>query len=93
MRWRGRVDAEILLEVRGASVIEKNVAGRSYNNGRFTFSAPMPARELELRIENRKVRGSAEIVEKPAYSNNYTAVIRIRDPQKDAADYEFELVW
>lgn len=93
MRWRGRVDAEILLEVRGAAVTEKNVAGKSYNNGRFTFSAPMPARELELRIEKKKVRGSVEIVEKPSYSNNYTAVLRIRDPQKDAADYEFELIW
>jgi len=93
MRWRGRVDAEILLEVRGAAVTEKNVAGKSYNNGRFTFSAPMPARELELRIEKKKVRGSVEIVEKPSYSNNYTAVLRIRDPQKDAADYEVEVIW
>ncbi len=93
MRWRGRVDTEILLEVRGAAVTEKNVAGRSYNNGRYTFSSPMPARELELRIENRKVRGSVEIVERPSYSNNYTAIVRIRDLQKDAADYEFELIW
>jgi len=93
MRWRGRVDAEILLEIRGTGVTEKNVAGKSYNNGRFTFSAPMPARELELRIEKKKARGSVEIVEKPTYSNNYTAVLRIRDPRKDAADYEFEMIW
>jgi hypothetical protein len=93
MRWRGRVDIEVLLEVRRDSVTEKNVTGRSFNNGRYTFSAPMPARELELRIENKKVRGSVEVVEKPSPSNNYTALIRVRDPQKDAADYEFELSW
>lgn len=93
MRWRGRVDAEILLEVRGAAVTEKNIAGKSFNNGRFTFSSPMPARELELRIEKKKARGSVEVVEKPTYSNNYTAVLRIRDPQKDAADYELEVIW
>lgn len=91
--WRGRVDIEILLEIRGGSVIEKNVSGNSFNNGRFTFSRPMPARELELRIENKKVRGKVEIVERPSFANNFTAVIRITDPQKDAADYEFILIW
>ncbi|MGH9841750.1 MAG: RICIN domain-containing protein [Blastocatellia bacterium] len=93
MTWRGRVDTEILLEVRGSSVTEKNVTGRSFNNGRFKFTAPMPARELDLRIQNKKVRGSVEIVERPSIANNFTAVIRVSDPQKDAADYEFELIW
>jgi hypothetical protein len=93
VRWRGRVDIEVLLEVRGAAVTEKLVAGRSFNNGRYTFSSPMPARELDLKIENRKVRGTVEVVEKPSPSNNYTAIIRVRDPQGDAADYEFELIW
>ena len=93
MTWRGRVDTEVLLEVRGNSVTEKLVAGKSFNNGRFTFSAAMPARELTLRIENKKVRGTVEVVERPTAANGYTAVIRVRDPQRDAADYEFVLSW
>lgn len=93
MTWRGRVDTEILLEVRGNSVTEKNVAGKSFNNGKFTFSAPMPARELNLKVTNKKVRGTVELVERPSAGNGYTTVLRIRDPQRDAADYEFELIW
>ncbi|MBL8186730.1 MAG: RICIN domain-containing protein [Acidobacteria bacterium] len=93
MTWRGRVDTEVLLEVRGNSVTEKLIAGKSFNNGRFTFSAAMPARELTLRIENKKVRGTVEVVERPTAANGYTAVIRVRDPQRDAADYEFVLIW
>ncbi|MFN0109835.1 MAG: RICIN domain-containing protein [Blastocatellia bacterium] len=93
MTWRGRVDTEVLLEVRGNSVTEKHVAGKSFNNGQFTFSAPMPARELNLKVEKKKVRGSVELTERPTAANGYTAVLRIRDTQRDAADYEFELIW
>jgi len=93
LNWRGRVDTEILLEVRGNTVTEKSSAGRSFNNGRFNFSAPLPARELEVRVENKKVRGSIEVVERPTAANGYAVVLRIRDPQRDAADYEFDLIW
>jgi hypothetical protein len=93
LSWRGRVDTEILLEVRGGTVTEKNVTGRSFNNGKYNFSSPMPARELDPRIQNKKVRGTVVLVERPSPANNFTAVIRISDPQKDAADYEFELIW
>lgn len=93
VRWRGRVDIEVLLEIRGSTVTEKLVGGRSFNDGRYTFSAAMPAREMDVRINNIKVRGTVELVEKPTPSNNFTAIVRIRDPQRDAADYEFELIW
>ncbi len=93
MNWRGRVDTEVLLEVRGNSVTEKHVSGKSFNNGKFTFSAPMPARELNLKVENKKVRGTVELIERPSAANGYKAVLRISDPKRDAADYEFDLVW
>lgn len=93
VRWRGRVDIEVLLEIQGSTVTQKLVGGRSFNNGQYTFSATMPAREMDVRINNIKVRGTVELVEKPSPTNNYTAIVRIRDPQRDAADYEFELIW
>lgn len=93
MTWRGRVDTEIILEIKGSSVIERSVAGNAFNNGKYVFTSPMPARELDVRIQNRKVRGSVVVVERPSPMNNFTAVIRISDPQKNAADYEFELIW
>ena len=93
MTWRGRVDSEVLLEVRGNLVTEKLVTGKSFNNGRGTFTTAMPARQLTLRIENKKVRGTVEVVEQPSAANGYTAVLRVRDPQRNAADYEFVLIW
>lgn len=92
--WRGRVDMEILLDFRGGAVTERHVSGQSFNNGRILSSTgTMPARELTVRVRNIKVRGSVEIVEQPSAANNWTAVIRVRDPEKSAADYEFELSW
>lgn len=92
--WRGRVDMEILLDFRGGAVTERHVAGQAFNNGRILSSTgAMPARELTVRVRNIKVRGSVEIVEQPSAANNWTAVIRVRDPEKNAADYEFELSW
>lgn len=93
VKWRGRVDIEVLLEIQGSTVTEKLVGGRSFNNGQYDFTATMPAREMDVRINKIRVRGTVELVEKPSPSNNYTAIVRIRDPQRDAADYEFELIW
>ena len=91
--WRGRVDIEVLLEVRGSTVTERSTSGRAFNNGKFVFTAPMPARELDLRIQTRKARGTVLVVEKPSPANNFTALIRVSDPAKDAADYEFDVIW
>ncbi len=92
--WRGRVDIEILLNVRGGVVTERGVAGQAFNNGRIlSTSGAMPLGNLTMRVRNIKVRGSVEVVEQPSAANNWTAVIRVRDPEKDAADYEFELSW
>lgn len=93
VRWRGRVDDVVRLELRGNSIIERAISGTSYNNGTYTFSSPMPRRDLSLTLDRRKVRGSIEILERPSFSNNFTTVIEIRDSQGGAADYEFELRW
>lgn len=93
MRWRGRVDDVIRLEVRGGVVSERPVSGTPFNNGRFTFTSPLPRRPVNLSIDRRKARGSVEIIERPTPANNFTAVIEIRDSQGGAADYEFDLRW
>lgn len=93
LRWRGRVDDVIRLEVRGAAISEQLISGIPFNNGRFTFTSPLPRREVNLSLDRRKVRGSIEIIERPSPANNYTLVIEIRDPQGGAADYEFDLRW
>jgi hypothetical protein len=93
--WRGRVNREILLDLRGGQFTERTVTGNSFNNGRILKSAGrMPLRNLSVRIRNiKKVKGTVEVAEQPTAANNFTAVIRIRNFEKDSADYEFEVSW
>jgi hypothetical protein len=93
VRWRGRVDDVVQLEVRGAAITERTISGSSFNNGRYTFTSPLPRREASLTLDRRKARGQVEIIERPSPANGYTAVIEIRDTQGGAADYEFDLRW
>jgi hypothetical protein len=93
--WRGRVNREILLDLHGGQFTERTVTGNSFNNGRVLKSTGrMPLRSLTVRIRNiKKVKGTVEIAEQPTAANNFTAVIRIRNNEKDSADYEFEVSW
>ena len=93
--WRGRVNREILLDLRQGQFTERTVVGQSFNNGRILKSSGrLPLRTMEVRIRNiKKVKGTVELVEAPSAANNFTAVIRIRNNEKDSADYEFEVSW
>ena len=93
--WRGRVNREILLDLRQGQFTERTVIGQSFNNGRILKSSGrMPLRTMDVRIRNiKKVKGSVEVAEQPSAANNFTAVIRIRNNEKDSADYEFEVSW
>jgi hypothetical protein len=93
--WRGRVNREILLDLRQGQFTERTVIGQSFNNGRILKSSGrMPLRTMQVRMRNiKKVKGTVEIAEQPTVANNFTAVIRIRNNEKDSADYEFEVSW
>ena len=93
MNWRGRVDGEVILEVRGSSVRQRLVSGSRFDDGQATFTSSLPHREVNLRINQRRGRGAVEVIERPSFANNFTALIRIRDEKGGADDYEFELIW
>ncbi len=93
--WRGRVNREILLDLRNGQFTERTVVGQSFNNGRILKSSGrMPLRTMDVRLRNiKKMKGTVELAEAPSAANNFTAVIRIRNNEKDSADYEFEVSW
>ena len=57
------------------------------------------ARETSSEIlENRPTsvrqgRGSVSVIEQPSQYNNYTAVVRVLDPQGGYGYYDFDLIW
>lgn len=93
LRWRGRVDDTFRLEWRGGAVFTRTVAGQDYPANDFRYSAPLPAFPVALSLVKRRGRGAVTVVQQPDANNGYAAVIEIRDRDRGADEYEFELTW
>ena len=93
MTWRGRVDDDVRITVRGGMADVQTVGGTPYYNSQPSFTASLPNRRVNVSLQVKKGRGEVFIEQQPSRDNGYAAVIRIRDPKGGAADYEFELSW
>jgi hypothetical protein len=93
MTWKGRVDDDIRIRVRGGTAEVETVGGSPYNNATQSFTASLPPRRVNVSLQVKKGRGEVFIEQQPSRENDYTAIVRIRDPKGGASDYEFELAW
>lgn len=93
MTWKGRVDDDIRITIRGGTADVETIGGSAYTNATQSFTASLPSRRVNVKLQVRKARGEVFIEQQPSRENNYAAVIRIRDPKGGASDYEFELSW
>lgn len=93
MTWRGRVDDDVRITIRGGTADVQTLGGTPYNDGQPNFSASLPFRRVTVRITAKRGRGEIFIEQQPSRDNDFSAVIRIRDTKGGASDYEFELSW
>ncbi len=92
--FRGRVDGLTAFYIRSDQVRTQVFTGSRSRGERFAFSQPIPARRMEsFEIVDVRGRGKVDLVERPWEGNDYTAVVRIQDDSRGAADYAFRLVW
>ena len=92
--WRGRVDIETQLHIRGNELDTRVVSGPNWGGERYNFTSPMPSRR-NIRVEVNKLRGrgTARVIQQPSRDNDFTAVIQILDPNGGAGDYELDIYW
>ncbi len=93
LRWRGRVDDVVELEIRGDQLYERVVSGQPVYDVSSRFNSLLPRRRLTVNVEKLRGRGNVDVVEQPSSRNNFTAVVRIRDTRGGADDYEIEVYW
>lgn len=93
LAWSGRVDEEALISCRDKICVSKAAYGAPVASERFKFSRPLPASDVEVRLEEPEGRGEIRLVEQPSEHNNYTARVSIRDPHSGSGEYSFNLVW
>ena len=93
MTWRGRVDDDVRITIRGGSADVETIGGTPYYNGQPNFNGSLPPRRVNVQLTNKRGRGEIYIEQQPSRDNNFAVVVRIKDPRGGAADYEFELTW
>ena len=93
MTWRGRVDDDVRIRIRGGSADVETIGGTEYTDSQPNFINSLPNRRVTVRITAKRGRGEIFIEQQPTRENDFTVVVRIRDSRGGASDYEFELQW
>lgn len=93
MTWKGRVDEDVRIVIRGGTAETQTIGGTSLPDGIANFSASLPPRRVNVTLASKKGRGQVYIEQQPSRENDFAVVIRIVDPKGGASDYEFELSW
>lgn len=93
MTWRGRVDDDVRIRIRGGSADVETIGGTPYYDGQPNFENSLPNRRVTVRLTEKRGRGEVFIEQQPSRENDFTAVIRIRDTRGGASEYSFTLEW
>lgn len=93
MTWRGRVDDDVRIRIRGGTADVETLGGTPYYDSQPNFTNSLPNRRVTVRLTSKRGRGEIFIEQQPSRENDFTAVIRIRDTRGGASEYEFELQW
>lgn len=93
MTWKGRVDDDVRITIRGGSADVETIGGTPYYDGQPNFTASLPPRRVNVRLVSKRGRGDVYIEQQPSRENDFAVVVRIKDPKGGASDYEFELQW
>jgi len=93
MTWRGRVDDDVRIRIRGGSADVETIGGTEYSDSQPNFFNSLPNRRVTVRLTAKRGRGEIFIEQQPSRENDFTAIVRIRDTRGGASEYEFELQW
>jgi len=92
--WRGTVDSVVRITIQGKNLYAQTISGRDYGEGTFSFTAPVPSdKNSQIGVDKKNGRGGVAIIQQPNRSNNYTAIIEIRDGDGGAREYNLEIYW
>lgn len=92
MTWKGRVDQEVRVLIRGGRAEVETLGGTPYYDSSTSFTASLP-RRANVNLKVKKSRGEVILEQQPSRDNGFTAIVHIRDPKGGAYNYEFELSW
>jgi hypothetical protein len=94
LHWSGNVDDEVELRIQNGRVDYRTLRGKETTNVRYEAgNMSMPRGGMNVGVAQNSGRGSVQVVQQPSSWNNYTTIVRIRDPQGGYGWYDFNLMW
>ena len=91
--WSGNVDDRASVFIHGRDVRTQTLSGKSVSNVNTQEFGRLPDDRAVFVNVTKRGRGTVRVVQQPGPFNNYTAVVRIHDPQPGASHYRFRLEW
>jgi hypothetical protein len=88
--WRGNVDDDTRIYMRGSTVESRVVSGAdARGRRRVDRDNTLPRRAGVVRVQLVEGRGSVYVVQQPTARNDYTAIVRVKDGQRGTGRYRF----
>jgi len=97
LHWSGEVDADAEVRWQGASITQQSSNGNPLRGVRSSVESLRGRGNGNTGTTDASVvslrsgRGSVEVIQQPSQSNNWTTVVRIRDPQSGYGRYSFDV--
>jgi hypothetical protein len=91
--WRGRVDREVQIVMRGSEVWTRNVGATEPGGARTRMMAELPRTDGQVRVQVLNGRGNVDVIQQPNAGNGYTTIVRVQDPRSGADDYRVVAYW
>ncbi len=91
--WSGDVDDRAAVSIHGRDVQTRTLSGKSVASADSQMFGRLPTERPVFVNVTKRGRGTVRVVQQPGPFNNYTAVVRIHDPQPGAGHYRFRLEW
>lgn len=91
--WRGDVDREVQVSMRGREVWTRDFGNNESRRHRERVTSALPREDGEVFVRVADGRGDAQVIQQPSARNNYTTIVRIRDPRGGADQYRLDAFW
>ncbi len=91
--WSGDVDDTTIVYVHEHDVRTRDVSGKGSRNVSSEVFGRLPRGPIQVFLDRREGRGRIRIIQQPRPDNDFTAAVRIQDPQSGRGHYSFSLRW
>jgi hypothetical protein len=91
--WRGSVDREVQIFMRGDRVWTRNVGRTEPNNDRSRTLSTLPRQQGDVVVRLVDGRGDVDVIQQPSARNDYTTIVRIRDQRSGSDGYRLAAYW